>query len=394
MKEILTIQVCLEEIQDVKGQKFSARMIPFSGTAKGPYFQGKVLPHGVDTQRFLPGEKPRLSARYILEGQDYQGNPCRIFIENNGQEGPDGVLRTCPALISDSPALGWLEEAELTGTVEGQDDGVLIRIFASEESERSFLQPGSIPYTSEKLVISKNEKQICGMIYVPQTERPCPAVIVSHGYNGSYKDFSRECEYFASHGIAALAYDFCGGSVNSISSGDTTQMSVLTEKSDLEDVLECLRRFKVIDSGHIFLMGGSQGGMVSALTAADSLEKICGLILYFPAFCIPDDWNRAYPKEEEIPATREFWNMTLGRVYFQDARSLTPFKTIGTFEKNVLIIHGDQDDVVPLDYSREAQKCYKNAELVILPGEGHGFTPHGGRLAAEKVLSFMQENLK
>lgn len=392
MKEVLTIQVCLEEIQDVNGHRRSARMIPFSGTAKGPYFQGKVLPHGVDTQKSHPQGKPRLSARYILEGTDCQGNACRIFIENNGQEDADGVLRTCPSVITDSPALGWLEDAALSGTVESAENGVLIRIFAPEGSENSFLQPGAVPYICERLVVSAKEKQICGSLFLPQTESPCPAVIVSHGYNGSYKDFFRECEYFASHGIAAFSFDFCGGSVASVSSGSTTQMSVLTEQADLEAMLECVRRFKGIRQDRIFLFGGSQGGLVSALTAAAHPQDVRGLILYYPALCIPDDWNRRYPTEEEIPDTTDFWNMTLGKLYFQDARRLEPFKVIGAYEKNVLIFHGEQDEIVPLDYSIKAQKCYKNAKLEILPGEGHGFTPRGGREAAEKVLAFLLEN--
>ncbi len=389
MQKILTIHVLLEEILNLKGQKSSVCMIPFSGTAEGPYFQGRVLPHGVDTQRIFPDEKPRLSARYILEGTDFQGNPCRIFIENNGQEGADGVLRTRPVLVTDSPSLAWMETAELTGTVEGVKDGVIIHIFASEAAEKSFLQPGSFSFVSERLLISKKDKQICGMLYLPEASEPCPAVVISHGYNGSYKDFSRECEYFASHGIAALAFDFCGGSVNSCSSGSTAEMSVLTEQEDLEDVLESVRRLKPVSPDSVFLFGGSQGGLVSALTAASHPEAVKGMILYYPAFCIPDDWVKKYSSQEKIPDIIEFWDMTLGKIYALDARRIKPFQTIGRFDKEVLIIHGDQDDVVPLQYSRKALEHYKEARLEVLQGEGHGYSPAGSRKAAEMALRFM-----
>ena len=389
MKEVLIIHVKINEIQDVKGHRLTACMIPFGGTAQGPYFQGKVLPHGVDTQKIYPGEKPLLSARYFLEGKDFQGNDCRIFVENNGQEGADGVLATRPFLVTDSPALTWLETAELSGTVEPEEGGVRIQIFAEEDSQESPLIPGRISYTAERVLIAKGDKQICGRLYLPKTEKPCPAVIASHGYNGSHQDFFMECAFFASHGIAALAFDFCGGSVTSASSGTTTEMSVLTEKSDLEDVLEAVRRIRGVDPDSVFLLGASQGGMVSALTAAAHPEQVKGMILYYPAFCIPDDWKKTYPSEEELPDQREFWNMELGKIYFQDVRDLDPYEEIGRFEKKVLILHGDADDVVPVEYSKRAEACYPQAKLEILPGEGHGFCPAESRKAAKKILEFI-----
>ena len=167
-------------------------------------------------------------------------------------------------------------------------------------------------------------------------------------------------------------------------------MSVLTEKSDLEDVLEAVRRIRGVDPDSVFLLGASQGGMVSALTAAAHPEQVKGMILYYPAFCIPDDWKKTYPSEEEIPDQREFWNMELGKIYFQDVRDLDPYEEIGRFEKKVLILHGDADDVVPVEYSKRAEACYPQAKLEILPGEGHGFCPAESRKAAKKILEFIK----
>ena len=116
MNEILRIMVRLKETMEVTGKTGCARMIAFTGEAEGPYFQGKILPHGVDTQKVMKGKSLQLSARYILEGVDANGTPCRLFIENNGEETPDG-LRTSPRIYTDSEALSWLEETCLTGSV-------------------------------------------------------------------------------------------------------------------------------------------------------------------------------------------------------------------------------------------------------------------------------------
>ena len=82
--EVLTINVRITAINEVKGNAGTARMILFDGDAASEYFTGTILPGGVDTQKDKPGEGTLLSARYILEGTDYKGESCRIFIENNG----------------------------------------------------------------------------------------------------------------------------------------------------------------------------------------------------------------------------------------------------------------------------------------------------------------------
>jgi len=131
MKEILTIDVKLTGTIEVKGHTGEASMITFEGKTKtSPYFNGTILPGGVDTQKEFSGEARSLSARYILEGTDHTGKVCRLFIENNGTSGPNGI-NTVPRILTDSEALKWMETAALSGQVEGGDPGhVIIHIFA------------------------------------------------------------------------------------------------------------------------------------------------------------------------------------------------------------------------------------------------------------------------
>jgi len=59
-------------------------MIPFGGTVEGELFHGKVLAGGVDTQTVDQNGVRHMSARYMLEGVDNAGEPCHIYIDNNG----------------------------------------------------------------------------------------------------------------------------------------------------------------------------------------------------------------------------------------------------------------------------------------------------------------------
>lgn len=131
--EILNIHVQLTGFYRVEGSHRAVNMIPFTGTAEGPVFQGTILPGGVDTQN-QTADGIALSARYMLEGTDSAGSACKLFIENSGTAAsPADPMVTTPKITTDSKSLAWLEEAELYGTVEPEgENGVLIRIHAKE----------------------------------------------------------------------------------------------------------------------------------------------------------------------------------------------------------------------------------------------------------------------
>ena len=129
-KEVLTINVEITGVCEVKGNTGEALMIHFGGSANCELFQGMILPGGVDTQKEWYGTPRTLSARYILEGTDVTGNFCHIFIENNGvSEGDQGFASTVPKILTDSKALAFLETAKLTGTITPAPQGVTIHIF-------------------------------------------------------------------------------------------------------------------------------------------------------------------------------------------------------------------------------------------------------------------------
>lgn len=60
------------------------KMIPFSGTVDGEFFQGIIEPCGVDTQVTNAAGVRHMSARYMLTGKDMSGNSCHIYVENDG----------------------------------------------------------------------------------------------------------------------------------------------------------------------------------------------------------------------------------------------------------------------------------------------------------------------
>ncbi|ACL75267.1 DUF3237 family protein [Ruminiclostridium cellulolyticum] len=134
LEEVLTVNIKIKNAIDLKNDNGdSVVMISFTGDVKSKYFEGKVLPGGIDTQVIgKSGDRHTLSARYMLEGKDYKGETCKIYIENNGNINNhlQGVLfRTYPKIITDSKALDFLNHDLLLGEGFPAEGGVKIIIY-------------------------------------------------------------------------------------------------------------------------------------------------------------------------------------------------------------------------------------------------------------------------
>lgn len=123
---LLTIDVICREAVSVRGSEKEVVMVPFSGTAYSEHFSGRIIGIGTDTQKYdLKSSRCSLSARYMLEGKDRNGQECRIFIENE-QINNNGWH---PVMVTDSDHLRSWEKLPLTSTVEENESGVTVRIY-------------------------------------------------------------------------------------------------------------------------------------------------------------------------------------------------------------------------------------------------------------------------
>ena len=243
----------------------------------------------------------------------------------------------------------------------------------------------------QEIKIPHHGRRIDGCVYQPERRDRSPVVIMSHGYNSHHSDMAHIAEYLEENGIGAVCYTFCGGSLRDQSGFPTTEMTLFTEKQDLLAVLDEVRYWDWVNTDQIYLFGSSQGGMVSALAAEERKTQLSGMILQYPAFCIADDWRKMFPQKKDIPKEIVLWDMTLGRGFAETVHDFVLEERTGKFDKPVLIMHGADDDVVPISYSEQAVERYPNARLEVFPGEGHGFTQEGDRRTAEMIVAFVRE---
>lgn len=232
---------------------------------------------------------------------------------------------------------------------------------------------------------------IYGVAYIPQNAgEKMPAVIFSHGFGGTYQVGDGYARALAQKGYMVYCFDFCGGGPGSRSGGSPLEMSVFTEKADLEAVMEMVSSLDYVDRENLFLMGTSQGGAVSAITGADHRDEVRGMILLYPAFVLADRANELSQSVEEIPDTYYFLWMNVGRAYFEPLIGYDIYADAERYDRDVLLLHGDRDDIVPLSYSERALEVYPSAELKVISGAGRGFYGADEQEAVDYILNYLE----
>lgn len=245
-------------------------------------------------------------------------------------------------------------------------------------------------YETQELYAKRDGHQIYGIVYIPRnTGGKMPAVIFSHGFGGTHSVGTQYAEALAQKGYVAYCFDFCGGSPGSRSDGSTLEMSLFTEQADLEAVISMIQELDYVDSENLFLIGTSQGGAVSAITGSAHPKEIRGMVLLYPAFVMVDNANALFPSVDKIPDTYYFMWMNVGRAYFEPLLGYDIYGEIAAYDRDVLLIHGDADGIVPLSYSERALEVYPSAELKIIPGGGHGFYGDDARQTIDYILEYL-----
>lgn len=242
--------------------------------------------------------------------------------------------------------------------------------------------PDEPSYNIYEMHINNAEYDIYGKIYIPKSYNgKLPAVILSHSANLNSDSMNAYAVGFAERGYVAYAFDFCGGSSKSRSSGSTDEMTLFTEVADLEAVISGISALEYVDPDRIYLFGTSQGGLVTALAAEEVPQSVKGQILLYPAFNIPELVSRFSNSELASFDNEAFSNSYslfggfgfYGKAFSESLADYDVYEHIGKFEGNVLIIHGSKDFIVSTSYSKRAAQYYQHCTLRIINGAGHGF---------------------
>jgi dipeptidyl aminopeptidase/acylaminoacyl peptidase len=200
--------------------------------------------------------------------------------------------------------------------------------------------------------------KVAAALHLPGGPGPFACLVAAHGLGSSKESdkYLQVAEACTAAGIAACRFDFrgCGES-----GGRFDETTVATEIADLEAVLAAVRARPEID-GRVGLMGSSMGAFISLWVAARDAG-----IRVVAAWACPADLEDLL----EDPATVRTHG--LGDACLAELRSgafvRAPLRTRGC-----LFVHGDLDNVVPLEHARRLYAAAREPRrLEVIPGGDH-----------------------
>lgn len=211
-------------------------------------------------------------------------------------------------------------------------------------------------------------------------------VILGHGVTGN-KDrplLIAVAEGLAAKGWPCLRFSFSG---NGNSEGEFGASTITKEIDDLGSVLATVPQEK-----RIAYIGHSMGAAVGVLTAArrmdiQALVSLAGMT--HTAEFVEREFGDVVPgggcmwDEEDCP---------LSVAYVEDLKGIgSTLESAAKITQPWLLIHGTEDDVVPLKDSRDvfdAAKCRK--ELIEIPGAGHVFGEESYPRIVEEIGAWLE----
>ncbi|MCR5447907.1 MAG: alpha/beta hydrolase [Solobacterium sp.] len=253
-------------------------------------------------------------------------------------------------------------------------------------------------YRTEEILCRNGNNQIYGFAYIPDAgKEKYPLVIFSHELGNDHTSGERYAQRLAEAGYAAYVFDFCGGTVGgNQSDGQNNEMSVLTEASDLETVLETSKTWDFVDADGIFLLGGSMGGLVTTVVGSGHQEEIAGMILMYPALSAKEDSGiEKYASKDDVPEDVSLFGgwIHVGRNFVLDLWDIDFYKMLASYKGHVLLMHGDQDGTVPVSYSEKAAEVISDCEFYVIRNGGHEFFGQPFEDAMSHILPYLENRM-
>jgi len=176
----------------------------------------------------------------------------------------------------------------------------------------------------------------------------------------------------------------------------------------VEDVRRSVRYIRLnadrfgVDADRLGVYGGSAGGHLSLVlgTASDdgrpgskdatlrASDRVAAVVAYFPPTdldtLITDLGDRVerYPALEFDAAKRDDYS---------------PLEHASPDDPPTLLVHGDKDDLVPIEHSHKMLAAFKEqgvpAELIVIRGAGHGFRGDDNARAREALVAWFVKHL-
>jgi len=224
----------------------------------------------------------------------------------------------------------------------------------------------------ERLTIPVAGANLAAVLHLPEAGQRWPCVVAAHGLLSS-KDSDKYVqigETFSQEGFAVCRFDFrgCGES-----GGSLAETTVAQRVADLRFVVERMRAHPAL-SGRVALLGSSLGAYVSLFVASQDFK-----VKAVAAWATPANLDDLAERSDTVHV------QGLGDAFVAELKAGRYLRApVGA--RYCLFIHGDQDELVPLEHARRVYEASLNPrQLEIIPGGNHQLTDAAHRRHAIRL---------
>ena len=254
---------------------------------------------------------------------------------------------------------------------------------------------------------------------------PKPVVVFVHGFKG-FKDwghFPRVADFFAEKGFVFVKLNLSHNGVVVGGTGDLEDLDAFGRNNfslELDDVGQLIDALFTpnatplppaeLDLNRLYLVGHSRGGALVLLKAAED-ARVRAVATWAAIADIDQRWPQPVLDEWQrtgtllVPNTRTGVELPMYyqivEDYAQNRARLDILANVTTrLPQPLLIVHGDEDETVPLAAAHALHGAKPDAELLLVPGATHMFggahpwpsaaLPEPARFVAERTAEFFQ----
>jgi len=221
-----------------------------------------------------------------------------------------------------------------------------------------------------------------GMMHRPEGagSQRLPAVLLCHGFTGTrvegHQLFVKAARSLTAAGMVAGRFDF-GGSGES--DGEFVDMTPETEVQDAINLVHWLGAQPGVDRSRIGVIGLSLGGLVTACMA--SRTNLPKAIALWSATAHMGHRMQERATDESNAQLQEKGYIDrrgnrVGKAFIESALAIQPLQEAQQFEGDVFIVHGTEDQAVPVSEADEYARAFEHRQpkVLLMDGADHTFS--------------------
>jgi alpha/beta superfamily hydrolase len=230
----------------------------------------------------------------------------------------------------------------------------------------------------EQLVKFDNQwgETLTGTLHLPEGHVDC-GVVFGHCFTCSRHTMilRQICSGLIRENFMALRFDFSG---NGQSEGEFSESTYSKQISEMKTAIAFITQKGV---SWIGLAGHSMGAAIAVLTAGSMIgvKAVCALSgrlsgMNATLFLSPDQ-QQQLRSTGRVAFTSRGRPLEISKNFFADADQYNLPETVGSLPSPLLVVHGDDDEIIPVQEAYQAQQLNSaGTTLAVVPDADHMFS--------------------